>query len=89
MVKLEDRRLAKSLGVFSHPSLVIFRQFGAEAVIYAGDLKSGAAVLEWLQVQRDPSTEAIEEVNGEADVRRLLAREGAVAVYICEISKPK
>jgi hypothetical protein len=40
IVKLEDKELAKSLGVFAHPSLVIFRQYGKEPIIYAGDLKS-------------------------------------------------
>jgi len=83
LVKLEDRKLAKSLGVFAHPSLVIFKQFGADAVIYAGDLKSQQAVLEWLAVHKDPTAEAIQEVQGEAEIRRLVAREGAVAVFLC------
>ena len=39
IVKVEDRQLAKSVGVFAHPSLVIFRNYGEEAVIYSGDIK--------------------------------------------------
>ena len=39
VVKVEDRQLAKSVGVFAHPSLVIFRNYGEEAVIYSGDIK--------------------------------------------------
>lgn len=38
-MKVEDRQLAKSVGVFAHPSLVIFRNYGEEAVIYSGDIK--------------------------------------------------
>ena len=45
IVKLEDKELAKALGVFAHPSLVIFRQYGKEPIIYAGDLKSQVRVL--------------------------------------------
>ena len=44
IVKLEDKELAKALGVFAHPSLVIFRQYGKEPIIYAGDLKSQVRV---------------------------------------------
>ena len=39
VVKVEDRQLAKSVGVFAHPSLVIFRNYGEDAVIYSGDIK--------------------------------------------------
>ena len=45
IVKLEDKELAKALGVFAHPSLVIFRQSGKEPIIYAGDHKSQVRVL--------------------------------------------
>ncbi len=81
MVKLEDRQLAKSIGVFAHPSLVIFRQYGKEAVIYAGDLKSKEAILEWLLIQKDPENEAIEDLDGEA-LARAIRREEAVAVFV-------
>ena len=83
IVKLEDRQLARSLGVFAHPSVVIFRSFGSEAVIYSGDLKSGEAVLEWLLVQMDPANEAIEDVHGR-QLRRTIEREKAVAVFVCK-----
>ena len=61
IVKLEDKELAKSIGVYAHPSLVIFRQYGKEPIIYAGDIKNKDAMLEWLLVQKDPTNEAIEE----------------------------
>ena len=53
--------MAKSIGVYAHPSLVIFRQYGKEPIIYAGDIKNKDAMLEWLLVQKDPTNEAIEE----------------------------
>ena len=37
--------MAKSIGVFAHPSLVIFRQYGKEPIIYAGDLKNEDSIL--------------------------------------------
>ncbi len=91
-MKLEDRHLAKSIGVFAHPSLVIFRQYGREAVIYAGDLKSQEAILEWLLIQKDPENEAIEDLEGEALTRAVRsgggggggggAQSAAVAVFV-------
>ena len=35
----------------------IFRNFGEEATIYAGDLKREESILEWMMVQKDPSNE--------------------------------
>ena len=45
--KVEDRQLAKSVGVFAHPSLVIFRNYGEEAVIYSGDIKVKTRFRDW------------------------------------------
>ena len=84
-MKLEDRQLAKSVGVFAHPSLVLFRSFGEEAIIYAGDLKNTEAILEWLVVQKDPSNEAIEEQSGDT-LRKTIERVEAVAVFVCELN---
>merc|ERR1712088_790083 len=39
IVKLEDKELAKTVGVFALPAVVFFRSFGDEAVVYTGDLK--------------------------------------------------
>merc|ERR1712088_530446 len=65
IVKLEDTALAKDVGLFAFPSIVFFRNFGKEAVIYAGDIKNEDSILEWLLVQMDPSNEAIEDAEGE------------------------
>lgn len=86
IVKLEDRALAKSVGVFALPSIVIFRNFGDDAVIYAGDLKNEEAVLEWLIVQRDPSNEAIEEKEGQT-LRKIIMKTESVGVFICKLFK--
>ena len=51
-MKVEDRQLAKSVGVFAHPSLVIFRNYGEEAVIYSGDIKVSG-----MRVTRDSNPE--------------------------------
>ena len=83
IVKLEDRQLAKSIGVFAHPSIVIFRNFGDDATIYAGDLKNEEAILEWFLVQKDPSNEAIEQKEGEG-LRRIIRNSASVAVFVCK-----
>lgn len=83
IVKLEDRQLAKSVGVFAHPSIVLFRNFGDDATIYAGDLKNEEAILEWMLIQKDPSNEAIESKEGES-LDRIIKHHEAVAVFLCQ-----
>ncbi|GFY48898.1 protein disulfide-isomerase [Trichonephila inaurata madagascariensis] len=65
-VKIDDEKLARSFGVFSVPALVFFR-FGdtEDPVIYAGDLKNGTDILGWLITQKDPSSDMIEEMDGD------------------------
>ncbi len=82
IVKLEDRQLAKTIGVFAHPSIVIFRNYGKDAVIYSGDLKSGEAILEWLVIQKDPNNEAIEDMEGDV-LLRTIHRTESVAIFVC------
>jgi len=81
IVKLEDKQLAKTVGVFALPAIVFFKNFGEDAVIYTGDLKREEAILEWLMIQKDPSNEAIEEQEGE-DLRNTVENADAVAVFI-------
>ncbi len=83
IVKCEDRQLAKSVGVYAHPSLVIFRNYGEEAVIFSGDLRSEEAALEWLLVQKDPSNEAIDEQDG-AELRKTIEWTESVAIFVCK-----
>ena len=84
IVKLEDKDLAKTVGVFALPAIVFFRAFGEEAVIYTGDLKREESILEWLMVQKDPSNDAIEELEGD-DLRKTIESSDAIAVFICKL----
>ena len=85
MVKLEDKALAKEVGVFALPSIVFFR-VNSEPTIYAGDLKNEEAILEWMLVQKDPSNEAIEEQSGE-NLEKTIDNSEAVAVFLCKLKK--
>lgn len=85
-VKIEDQSLAKDFGVYALPALVFFKKDKTgetESVIYAGDLKKGEKILEWLIGQKDPGASSIEEVN-EAELLKLLENTEHVAVYFCE-----
>jgi len=81
IVKLEDKELAKTVGVFALPAIVFFRAFGEEAVIYTGDLKREESILEWLMVQKDPSNDAIEELEDE-ELRKTIENADAIAVFV-------
>ena len=69
--------------MFALPAIVFFRAFGEEAVIYTGDLKREESILEWLMVQKDPSNDAIEELEGD-DLRKTIESSDAIAVFICK-----
>ena len=62
-----------------------FKNFGEEAVVYTGDLKREESILEWLMVQKDPSNDAIEELEGE-NLRNIVESSDAVAVFVCKYS---
>ena len=85
IVKIEDKTLAKEVGVFALPAVVFFRA-NTEPTIYAGDLKNEEAILEWLLVQKDPSNEAIQEQSGDNLVKTIDNSE-AVAVFLCNVFK--
>ena len=86
IVKLEDTALAKEVGLFAFPSIVFFRNFGKEAVIYAGDIKNEDSILEWLLVQMDPSNEAIEDAEGE-ELESAIENYDSIAVFICKFDQ--
>ncbi|KAI1286795.1 Protein disulfide-isomerase A5 [Halotydeus destructor] len=86
-VKVEDMALGKAWGVFALPSLVFFKKSEAldklgetESVIFAGDLKKGDKILEWLISQKDPGRDKIEEVD-EPTLRRILEVHEHVTVF--------
>lgn len=94
-VKIEDVSLAKSLGVHAIPALVFFKKSTvpekhgeSESIIYAGDLKKGNKILDWLIAMRDPGQDKIEDVD-ESTLRRLLTLHEHVTVYFCEYSVSK
>ena len=62
---------------------MFFRNFGKEAVIYAGDIKNEDSILEWLLVQMDPSNEAIEDAEGE-ELESAIENYDSIAVFICK-----
>lgn len=91
-VKIEDVPLAKSFGVYAIPALVFFkkstvpeRHGETDSIIYAGDLKKGNKILDWLIAMKDPSQDKIEEVD-EVTLRKLLQQHEHVTVYFCKYS---
>ena len=59
---------------------------GEEAVVYTGDLKKEESILEWLMVQKDPSNDAIEEMEGD-NLRKIVESSDAVAVFVCKYQR--
>lgn len=67
------------------PALVFFKKGEEnEPIIYAGDLKKGEKILEWLISQKDPTVDTIEEVDGHI-LRRLIETSNHLAVYFCKL----
>ncbi|GFG32944.1 hypothetical protein Cfor_05504, partial [Coptotermes formosanus] len=79
-VKIDDKQMAKELGVFALPAVLFFKMGSKEPVIYAGDLYNEEQLLNWLLTQKDPSGEVIEALQGD-ELRRLIASDESVAVY--------
>lgn len=84
-VKIDDKELARQMGVFALPAVVFFRHGKLEPVIYAGDLKNEERILEWLTVQKDPSTDIIEEFDNNEQLMEFIRKVEFVAVYFCKI----
>ncbi|XP_065578951.1 uncharacterized protein LOC136039286 isoform X4 [Artemia franciscana] len=64
-VKLDDKELARDVGVFALPAVVFFKPGQSDPVIYAGDLKSEERLLDWMIIQKDPTLDQIEEIEGQ------------------------
>ena len=78
----DDKEFARQMGVYALPAVVFFRHGHLEPVIYAGDLKNEERLLEWLLLQKDPTTDIIEEFEDEELVECIRQKE-FVAVYFC------
>lgn len=81
-IKIDDKEFARQMGVYALPAVVFFRHGHLEPVIYAGDLKNEERLLEWLLLQKDPTTDVIEEFEDEELVECIRQKE-FVAVYFC------
>ncbi|KAI9560775.1 hypothetical protein GHT06_011727 [Daphnia sinensis] len=79
-VKIDDKDFAREMGVFALPAVVFFRHGHLDPVIYAGDLKNEERLLEWLLIQKDPTSDMIEEYEDEQLVECIRKME-FVAVY--------
>ncbi|XP_061397424.1 uncharacterized protein LOC133333100 isoform X6 [Musca vetustissima] len=79
-VKIDDKQMAKELGVFALPAIVFFKPTSKEPVIYAGDLYEEEQILSWLLTQKDPGGDVIEDLEGDRLVN-LIEESGSIAVY--------
>ncbi|XP_005191460.1 uncharacterized protein LOC101896609 isoform X8 [Musca domestica] len=79
-VKIDDKQMAKELGVFALPAIVFFKPSSKEPVIYAGDLYEEEQILSWLLTQKDPGGDVIEDLEGDRLVN-LIEESGSIAVY--------
>ncbi|CRK96270.1 CLUMA_CG009693, isoform B [Clunio marinus] len=79
-VKIDDKQMAKEVGVFALPAIVFYKQHSKEPVIYAGDLYDEEAILNWLLTQKNPGGDIIEDLEGQK-LKRLIEESPAIAVY--------
>lgn len=79
-VKVDDKQMAKELGVFALPAILFFKSGSKDPVIYAGDLYDEQQILQWLLTQKDPSGDVIEATEG-SELITLIDNEEALAIY--------
>ncbi|CAH0558548.1 unnamed protein product [Brassicogethes aeneus] len=79
-VKIDDKQMAKELGVFALPAILFFKTGSKDPVIFAGDLYDEHQILQWLLTQKDPSGDVIEDTEG-SELITMIEKEEALAVY--------
>ncbi|XP_050098551.1 uncharacterized protein LOC126579208 isoform X5 [Anopheles aquasalis] len=79
-VKIDDKQMAKELGVYALPGIVFFKLSSKEPVIYAGDLNDEDEILNWLMTQKNPGGDIIEDLDG-TKLLSLIEDSNALAVY--------
>uniref|UniRef100_A0A182MRQ4 Thioredoxin domain-containing protein n=1 Tax=Anopheles culicifacies TaxID=139723 RepID=A0A182MRQ4_9DIPT len=79
-VKIDDKQMAKELGVYALPGIVFFKLSSKEPVIYAGDLNDEDEILNWLMTQKNPGGDIIEDLDG-TKLLTLIEDSNALAVY--------
>lgn len=82
-VKIDDKSMAKELGVFALPAILFFKSGSKEPVIYAGDLYDENQILQWLMTQKDPSGDVIEMAEG-SELEKMIEEKEALAIYFCK-----
>lgn len=82
-VKIDDREMAKEVGVFALPAIVFYKQKSKDPVIYAGDLYDEEGILNWLLTQKNPGGDVIEDLEGHR-LKKLIEESPAIAVYFCK-----
>ncbi|XP_044009391.1 uncharacterized protein LOC122853163 isoform X2 [Aphidius gifuensis] len=79
-VKIDDKELAREYGVFALPAILFFKMGSKDPVIYAGDLYDENQILTWLTMQKDPSSDVIEDLEGE-NLLHMIRESESLAVY--------
>lgn len=85
-VKIDDKELAREYGVFALPAILFFKMGSKDPVIYAGDLYDENQILTWLTMQKDPSSDVIEDLEGE-NLLHMIRESESLAVYFCKYKK--
>lgn len=82
-VKIDDKQMAKEVGVFALPAIVFYKLGSKEPVIYAGDIYEEQDILTWLETQKDPGGDVIEDLEGER-LTKMIEEHSSIAVFFCE-----
>lgn len=84
-VKIDDKLMAKEVGVFALPAIVFYKSGSKEPVIYAGDIYEEQDILVWLETQKDPGGDVIEDLEGERLIK-MIEEHTSIAVFFCKCS---
>ncbi|GAB0094572.1 Kynurenine 3-monooxygenase [Sergentomyia squamirostris] len=92
-VKIDDRKMAKEIGVFALPAIVFYKSNSKEPVIYAGDIYEEQDILNWILTQKDPGGDVIEDLEGDK-LHALIEDSSSLAVFFwnktqCDICNSK
>lgn len=82
-VKIDDKQMAKEVGVFALPAIVFYKHHSRDPVIYAGDLYDEEGILNWLMTQKNPGGDVIEDLEGDR-LKKLIEESPSIAVYFCK-----
>lgn len=83
-VKIDDKSMAKEVGVFALPAIVFYKLGSKEPVIFAGDLYEEQEILTWLETQKDPGGDVIEDLEGERLIK-MIEEHTSIAVFFCKL----